>query len=246
MQRKRTKKMAKNSAKNRKRRRQKLSRSRPSKRAEPDDAEESDTSFSGMGGPHGGAGEDGGGAKTLQAAILLGKLPTELMGEIFSYIDLGDLIHLARASPTLNAMLLAPSARAIWSRSRRNAGYILFPGMSEIKFALMMEGTLCQHCGAKGDLEMMWMARLCKDCMKQRAGPLHELSSDLSRHEQLLSCVESVTGAWNGERQVMLLDARIKRMYSPDNFAPSLESRLLHFYRAGDDEYCFARSAGGG
>ena len=41
-------------------------------------------------------------------------------------------------------MLLAPSAQSIWSSSRRKAGYVLFPGMSEIRFAVTMEGSLCQ------------------------------------------------------------------------------------------------------
>ena len=179
--------------------RQKGSRSRASKRANSDDGEEDDTPCSGDEGPRGGAGKDGGDAEALPAANLFGKLPFELICEVsyvfkgeiyvytvsdcdhthaqtFSYLDLGDLIQLARTSPTLNMMLLAPSAQSIWSRSRRNAGYVIFTGMSEIKFALMMEGRLCQAsfprrplrasfrtltteriqcCGAKGDLEMM-------------------------------------------------------------------------------------------
>ena len=66
------------------------------------------------------------------------------LAQIFSYLDLGDLIQLARTAPTLNATLLAPNAQSIWSRSRRNAGYVLFPNMSEIGFAVTMEGSLCQ------------------------------------------------------------------------------------------------------
>ena len=193
--------------------RQEGSRSRASKRADPDDGDEDETPWSGDEGARGRAGHGASDhAEGLQATNLLGTLPFELicevsyvfkgefsvkcvtdcsraLAQIFSYLDLGDLVHLARTSPTLNVMLLAPSAQSIWSRSRRNAGYVIFPGMSEIKFALMMEGSLCQAsfprrplrasfraltteriqcCGAKGELEMMWMARLCKDCMKER------------------------------------------------------------------------------
>lgn len=76
-----------------------------------------------------------------------------MLAQILSYLDLTDLIHLARTSPALNATLLAPSAQSIWSRSRRNAGYVLFPGMSEIKFALMMEGSLCQASSPRHPLQ---------------------------------------------------------------------------------------------
>ena len=147
---------------------QKSSRSRAAKRADLDEADEDDTTGSRDEGPGGGAGEGvRNDAEALPAANLFGKLPFELICEvsyvfkgeiyvytasdcdhtpaqIFSYVDLGDLIQLARTTPTLNAMLLAPSAQSIWSRSRRNAGYVLFPGMSETKFALTMEGSLCQ------------------------------------------------------------------------------------------------------
>ncbi|KWU41266.1 hypothetical protein RHOSPDRAFT_27751 [Rhodotorula sp. JG-1b] len=192
--------MAKGSAKNRKRRRQKLTL-RKTKRTDPDDVEVDDTPFTGSGGPHGGAG--------ASSRNLLGKLPNELVCEILSCLDLGDLVHLARTSPALNAMLLAPSAQSIWSSSRRKAGYVLFPGMSEIKFAVTMEGSLCQassscrpctanhYCGVKGDLEMKWMARMCKRCKQLRAGPPKQLYSYLRpRHELLLSCIETVSSAW--------------------------------------------------
>lgn len=152
--------------------------------------------------------------EAFQATTLFGKLPFELICEvsyrvtsrcdvrslsdrdfpaaqIFSYLDLSDLIQVAHTSSFFAAMLLAPSAKSIWSRSRRNAGYALFPGMSKVRFAVTMEGSLrqasflryhcfltpsshhlitdcIQYCGAPGNLEMPWMARLCKDCMKQR------------------------------------------------------------------------------
>ena len=114
-----------------------------------------------------GAGGDGHMVReAFQAATLFEKLPFELICEVshvvqrqtsrwilpdcprglqvFSYLDLSNLIHVMRVWPFLNALLLAPNAQTIWARSRRNAGYVLFPGMSETNFALAMEGTLCQ------------------------------------------------------------------------------------------------------
>ncbi|TKA52264.1 hypothetical protein B0A53_04687 [Rhodotorula sp. CCFEE 5036] len=134
VRRKRTKKKSKSSDKSRKRRRQKGSPSRASNSTENDDAEEDDAPCSGDDGSGEGAAEGASGeAETLQAANPFEKLPFELFCEIFSYLDLGDLIQLTRTSHYLNGMLLAPSAQSIWSRSRRNAGYVLFPGMSEIR-----------------------------------------------------------------------------------------------------------------
>lgn len=113
-------------------------------------------------------GGDGMVREAFQATTLFGKLPFELICEvsykvtsrcdvrslsdrdlpaaqIFSYLDLSDLIQVAHTSSFFAAMLLAPSAQSIWSRSRRNAGYVLFPGAgSEIKFAVTMVGSLCQ------------------------------------------------------------------------------------------------------
>ena len=62
--------------------RQKGSRSRASKPAEPDNGEEDDTPWSGDEGPRGGAGKDGGDGEALQAANPLGKLPSELIHEV--------------------------------------------------------------------------------------------------------------------------------------------------------------------
>lgn len=77
--------------------------------------------------------------RAFQAVTLFEKLPFELICEVshvvqrqtsrwilpdcprglqvFSYLDLSDLIHVMRVWPFLNALLLAPNAQTIWAMS---------------------------------------------------------------------------------------------------------------------------------
>ncbi|BGP42709.1 hypothetical protein JCM10449v2_006721 [Rhodotorula kratochvilovae] len=96
-------------------------------------------------------------------------LPYDMLAEVCTHLGLADLVHLASTSRALRKLLLGKSGAQLWGLVRRENGYVLPDGMTEIEFALLLEGKRCQNCGTKTRVEKLYRlrVRLCSDCKKQ-------------------------------------------------------------------------------
>ncbi|GAA6018705.1 hypothetical protein JCM8202_002205 [Rhodotorula sphaerocarpa] len=79
---------------------------------------------------------------------LLLKLPLEMLAEICSFLDLPDLVSLAKVSPELNKIMLSSGANHIWRASRERSGYKMPADCSsELRFASILETRFPSYSG---------------------------------------------------------------------------------------------------
>ncbi|KZV66901.1 hypothetical protein PENSPDRAFT_688594 [Peniophora sp. CONT] len=104
---------------------------------------------------------------------ILPRMPLDILGEIFSFLDPGDLIHIARTTKSFRRLLLASNQfsylwRASWARME---GYPTcpegFPLLTWIN--LLFGGPYCQTCAAPGAKRIYFSirAKLCKNCLSK-------------------------------------------------------------------------------
>ncbi|KIK62817.1 hypothetical protein GYMLUDRAFT_41699 [Collybiopsis luxurians FD-317 M1] len=96
-------------------------------------------------------------------------VPLELMFEVFSYLDAGDLLNLARTNRDLRGFLTSKSSQFIWRRARANLENLppIPKDLNELQYADLLFGVHCHICGRKGHCEpTFWSFRMrcCKVC----------------------------------------------------------------------------------
>ncbi|GAA6032984.1 hypothetical protein JCM8097_000084 [Rhodosporidiobolus ruineniae] len=67
-----------------------------------------------------------------------------MLAEVSSYLEVPDLISLAKVSKQFHKLVLSPSTRSYWTALRRCDGYELPSGMDELSFCLFVYGKNCQ------------------------------------------------------------------------------------------------------
>ncbi|KAF9070281.1 hypothetical protein BDP27DRAFT_1263940 [Rhodocollybia butyracea] len=101
---------------------------------------------------------------------LVKDMPLDVVFEIFSHLGPRDLLHLARTSKDLRAMLITKKAEGIWRAARKTiVGLPPLPSdLNEPEYARLMFDPYCHACKVpKGRCEnIFWefRMRLCKKC----------------------------------------------------------------------------------
>ncbi|KAF8881929.1 hypothetical protein CPB84DRAFT_1791318 [Gymnopilus junonius] len=101
------------------------------------------------------------------------EMPLDLLFEIFGRLEPVDLLHLARTTKDLRALLMNRSASSIWKAARAN-----IPGLpecpqdlSEPQYADLLFGKNCEICdrNVTSSMHHVWSARLriCTKCVEQ-------------------------------------------------------------------------------
>ncbi|GAA5903612.1 hypothetical protein JCM6882_003001 [Rhodosporidiobolus microsporus] len=119
------------------------------------------------------AGASGGRKSKVQGKLeVLKTLPVELLVEIFSHLNPGDLLALLRVNKSYRALLSAPASNSLWKNARQRfdlpdvkaAG-----GMTEIQYMHLVFGTECQHCGKKfKTADFFVRQRICNECRRDK------------------------------------------------------------------------------
>ncbi|OCH92774.1 hypothetical protein OBBRIDRAFT_750811 [Obba rivulosa] len=118
-----------------------------------------------------------GAPKAKRARVVRGKrgglknmleMPVDILIEIFTRLDPGDLLNLARTTKDFRAFLTSRKFAWIWKEARSNIqGLPELPAhMNEVTYANLLFSPHCHNCG-KGNVKMiLWNfdARYCKDC----------------------------------------------------------------------------------
>ncbi|GAA5903575.1 hypothetical protein JCM6882_002990 [Rhodosporidiobolus microsporus] len=103
---------------------------------------------------------------------VLKTLPVELLVEIFSHLNPGDLLALLRVNKSYRALLSAPASNSLWKNARKRldlpdakaAG-----GMTEIQYAHLAFGRECQHCGKRfNHADFFTRQRICSQCRRDK------------------------------------------------------------------------------
>ncbi|TFK38759.1 hypothetical protein BDQ12DRAFT_651090 [Crucibulum laeve] len=96
------------------------------------------------------------------------EVPLDILFEIFSQLDPIDLLHLARTTKSLRAVMMHPSSASIWRKALANV--IDLPGcpddMQEPKYASLIFETFCHYCLASNVHNIVWETgkRVCSEC----------------------------------------------------------------------------------
>ncbi|KDR81924.1 hypothetical protein GALMADRAFT_221811 [Galerina marginata CBS 339.88] len=98
------------------------------------------------------------------------EMPLDVLFEIFGGLDPIDLLHLARTTQDLRALLMSRSSISVWKQSRSN-----IPGLpecpddlSEPQYANLSFGKSCDFClRTLGNIHTVWSARfkICTKCV---------------------------------------------------------------------------------
>ncbi|RDB19998.1 hypothetical protein Hypma_012988 [Hypsizygus marmoreus] len=121
-----------------------------------------------------------------QTAGLRGKLkqlteiPLELLFEVFSHLNPGDLLHLTWSCTTLREMIMRKSSAYLWKRARDNVGLPdCHPDLNEAQFAKLIFNHRCYYCQCVNAQTMLWEigTRACKKCLSDP----NKFDSDTSR-----------------------------------------------------------------
>ncbi|TFK41664.1 hypothetical protein BDQ12DRAFT_710696 [Crucibulum laeve] len=96
------------------------------------------------------------------------EVPLDILFEIFSQLDPIDLLHLARTTKSLRAVMMHPSSASIWKQALANVtGLPGCPGdMQEPKYANLIFDTFCHYCLASNVHNIVWEMgkRVCSKC----------------------------------------------------------------------------------
>ncbi|KAJ7170225.1 hypothetical protein C8R46DRAFT_1191279, partial [Mycena filopes] len=125
-------------------------------------------------------------------------LPVDVIFEIFSQLDIYDLLLLARLNKALRSLLMHRSSMSVWKTARANDRDIpdVPRGMCEPSYARLLFDRHCHYCGVKGARVIQWRLRLrlCNTCVKlhmvklrnEEPNPFDGLDWDDPEHRQLL------------------------------------------------------------
>ncbi|KDR85932.1 hypothetical protein GALMADRAFT_218999 [Galerina marginata CBS 339.88] len=100
------------------------------------------------------------------------EMPLDVVGEIFSRLDPGDLLNLARIEKSLRAFLMSRSSISIWKRSRSNIPRLpdCPSDLSEPQYANLVFTKNCDFCLRNlSSIHISWEARVktCTRCMHE-------------------------------------------------------------------------------
>ncbi|OBZ75564.1 hypothetical protein A0H81_04660 [Grifola frondosa] len=95
-------------------------------------------------------------------------MPLDILFEIFGYLDLADLLHLARTSKDTRVILMNRSSAYIWKAARQNIEGLpqCPPFLSEPAYANLLFSPHCHNC-LKGNIHNInwdFYARICRAC----------------------------------------------------------------------------------
>ncbi|KZV61544.1 hypothetical protein PENSPDRAFT_643255 [Peniophora sp. CONT] len=128
----------------------------------------------------------------------LPEMPLDILEEIFSLLDPGDLIRIARTTKAFRRLLLAGNQfsnlwRASWSRME---GYPTCPeDFSLLKWLqLLFGGPYCQVCAAPSVQRIFFSvrARMCKNCLRNTLIPVVSDCVEYIHHHHLQSYIPIV------------------------------------------------------
>ncbi|KAH8814732.1 hypothetical protein DL96DRAFT_1624761 [Flagelloscypha sp. PMI_526] len=98
--------------------------------------------------------------------------PLDIVLEVFSHVDLEDLMSLSRVSRQLKSTLFAPSARRVWKIVRENtdgpAEYPKPDSMPEPVYASLLYDTYCTECFGDNGAWYLATRRFCHGCFESR------------------------------------------------------------------------------
>ncbi|GJE90741.1 F-box protein [Phanerochaete sordida] len=99
---------------------------------------------------------------------LLTDMPLDIIFEIFSKLQPGDLTALSRSNKAFRKMLLHRSSITIWQAARNNVPGLpdCPPELSEPAYANLVFTSNCHYCGKQGIQVIEWLllVRCCKSC----------------------------------------------------------------------------------
>ncbi|GAA5895862.1 hypothetical protein JCM6882_001397 [Rhodosporidiobolus microsporus] len=128
-------------------------------------------------------------------ADLLLQLPFDMLAEVSSHLETTDLISLAKVSRDFRKLFLSSTTRSLWATKRRQNGFALPDGMSEISFAMLVHGTSCHECGTAALTFFKLQTRLCRGCRKERLVDDRQVRQKLKHlHPQAVQCVQTDRG----------------------------------------------------
>ncbi|KAG1803357.1 uncharacterized protein BJ212DRAFT_1549643 [Suillus subaureus] len=103
---------------------------------------------------------------------LIVTVPTDILLEIFGFLEPIDLLHLFGTNKAFRMVLSSNNAVSVWKAARVNRGGVpdCLPGMSEVEWAdLLFGGFHCQECGRKGiwEIDFGIRRRVCPRCLNE-------------------------------------------------------------------------------
>ncbi|GAA5903526.1 hypothetical protein JCM8208_003615 [Rhodotorula glutinis] len=130
--------------------------------------------------------------KPVFSIDLLLKLPFDLVAEICSHLNGGELLQLSRTCKTLRQFLYGPQSSSIWAASRQRRGLVLPEGMTEQQLADLLHRTTCVICGSDWPYASVYYLRtfLCWPCEKIKMIQGSKIRNGLKGlHPQARQCV---------------------------------------------------------
>ncbi|KPV73881.1 uncharacterized protein RHOBADRAFT_54472 [Rhodotorula graminis WP1] len=130
--------------------------------------------------------------KPVFSIDLLLKLPFDLVAEICSHLNGGELLQLSRTCKTLREFLYGPQSSSIWAASRQRRGLVLPEDMTEQQLADLLHRTTCVICEGDWAYATVYYLRtfLCWTCEKIKFIQGSKIRNGLQGlHPQARQCV---------------------------------------------------------
>ncbi|GAA5843333.1 hypothetical protein JCM9279_002063 [Rhodotorula babjevae] len=130
--------------------------------------------------------------KPIFSIDLLLKLPFDLVAEICSHLNGGELLKLSRTCKTLRSFLYSSQSSSIWAASRKRRGLVLPDGMTEQQLADLAHREVCVLCRTSWKFTPGYYLRthLCWTCEKIKIIQGSKIRNGLKGlHPQARQCV---------------------------------------------------------
>ncbi|GAA5898621.1 F-box protein [Sporobolomyces salmoneus] len=99
------------------------------------------------------------------------ELPMDLIWEICTHLDVGDLLTLSNTNKAFRSVVTGESSRTLFKRARQRIGLpeLLSP-IPDLRYAELMYGKGCHICGKAnaGKIDPWFRARICQACYKDK------------------------------------------------------------------------------
>ncbi|GAA5895803.1 F-box protein [Sporobolomyces salmoneus] len=99
------------------------------------------------------------------------ELPMDLIWEICTHLDVGDLLALSNTNKSFRSVVTGESSSMLFKRARQRIGLpeLLSP-MPDLRYAELMFGKGCNICGKSnaGKVDPLYRARICSACLKDK------------------------------------------------------------------------------